>query len=182
VRPRAGEHVTIALNKPLGMVTTMHDERGRPCIGDLLRTELRSGTTKTPRLFPIGRLDAQTTGLLLCTSDGELSRRLSHPSFEVPRRYRVTVKGTPSDAALRSLDAGKLQRRADDVAQFEMTLTAGKNREIRRRCAHHGLRVIGLERVSYGPIALAGLAPGRHRALTIAQVQALRRAVKEGPS
>ncbi len=182
MRPRAGEHVTIALNKPLGMVTTMHDERGRPCVGDLLNAELRSATTKVPRLFPIGRLDAQTTGLLLCTSDGELSRKLSHPSFEVPRRYRVTVKGVPSAAAMHSLGAGNIQKRAGDVVRFEMTLTAGKNREIRRRCAHHGLRVISLERVSYGPIGLKGMASGRHRVLTAAETQALHRAVKEGPT
>jgi 23S rRNA pseudouridine2605 synthase len=180
VLPRAGEHVTIVLNKPLGVVTTMHDERGRRCVGDLLRAALR---TVTPRLFPVGRLDAQTTGVLLCTSDGELCRVLSHPSSEVERRYLVIVAGEPTAAALALVGATKgWTVSSAQTTTFEVVLRAGANREIRRRCAQAGMRVVGLTRVSYGPIGMKGLASGRHRVLTAAETQALRRAVREGPS
>jgi len=132
-------------------------------------------------MFPIGRLDAQTTGLLLCTSDGDLGRRLSHPSFEVPRRYRVTVNAPPSEAAINALRAERVRKRTDGAAQFEMTLIGGHNREIRRACAQFGVRVIALERFSYGPIALRDLAPGKTRRLTPAELRALHKAAKEGP-
>jgi 23S rRNA pseudouridine2605 synthase len=195
VRAVASGHITIALNKPAGVITTMRDERGRPCVGDLLRLELRlnatpgrssatTGRSSAPtsrRMFPIGRLDAQTTGLLLCTSDGELGRRLSHPSFEVARRYRVTVDHAPTGSAIRALNAERIRPRADGAVQFEMTLTRGQNREIRRACAQQGLRVIALERVSYGPITLRDLTRGTSRRLTPAEMRALQQAAKEGP-
>jgi 23S rRNA pseudouridine2605 synthase len=191
VRAAEAAHVTIALNKPAGVITTMRDERGRPCVGDLIRLELRSVATSSRssatkshssrRMFPIGRLDAQTTGLLLCTSDGELGRRLSHPSFEVARRYRVTVNHAPTDSAIRALNAERIRPRADGAVQFEMTLTRGQNREIRRACAQQGLRVIALERVSYGPITLRDLTRGQSRRLTPAEMRALQHAAKEGP-
>jgi 23S rRNA pseudouridine2605 synthase len=189
VRAVQAAHVTIALNKPLGVVTTMRDERGRPSVGDLIRLELRSSSTarrtsknpgaSAPRMFPIGRLDAQTTGLLLCTSDGELGRRLSHPSFEVLRRYRVTVNSTPSEAAIRALGAEGVCARAAGVVQFEMTLTRGHNREIRRTCAQHGLRVSALERIAYGPIELRTLRQGEFRRLSEDELKRLRRAVEQ---
>ena len=175
VRPLQAEHTTIALNKPLGMVTTMHDERGRPCVGDLIR-DVTAHSLNVPRMFPVGRLDAQTTGLLLCTTDGELGRDLTHPSHGVERRYRVTVNAAPSNAAIHELGARRVRPRADGAVQFEMTLSRGQNREIRRACAQHGLRVIALERVSYGPVRLAGLSPGRARILMHAEIQSLKRA------
>jgi len=159
----------------MGVVTTMHDERGRPSVGDLLRTALRSNpTSKNRRLFPIGRLDAQTTGLLLCTSDGDLARRLAHPSFEVPRRYGVEVNGVPTPETLDALGAQHVRKTAHG-ARFEMTLTGGTNREIRRACAQHGLRVGALARVAYGPVELGSLKPGAHRALTEHEVRELRK-------
>lgn len=170
-------HVTIALNKPAGVITTMHDDRGRACVGDLIRRELGSTGAPGRRIFPIGRLDAQTTGLLLCTSDGELGRRLSHPSFEVPRRYRVTVNAEPSEAAIRALGAERVRPRADGNAQFEMTLERGQNREIRRACAQHGLRVSALERIGYGPIELRTLRQGESRRLSEGEIKKLRGAV-----
>lgn len=169
VRWSAASHVTIALNKPLGVVTTMRDERGRRSIADLL--------PRGRRLFPIGRLDAQTTGLLLCTSDGELCRKLSHPSFEVPRRYRVDVESKPDASALRALGAEHAQI-TNAGARFEMTLTTGANREIRRACAQHGLRVVALERIAYGPIELRSLKPATHRVLTTREMQQLERTLK----
>lgn len=153
-----GEHVVIALNKPAGVVTTMRDERSRPSIDALL--------PPGRRLFPVGRLDAQTTGLLLCTSDGELCRKLSHPSFEVERRYRVVTNGVPDETGLKTLNASNLHTRRDGSAQFEMSLHRGANREIRRACAQLGLRVISLERIAYGPIKLGDLRPGAHRMLS----------------
>jgi 23S rRNA pseudouridine2605 synthase len=188
VRAAGTAHVTIALNKPAGVITTMHDERGRRCVGDLIRLELRPSATSgrsratsgrsSRRMFPIGRLDAQTTGLLLCTSDGELGRRLSHPSFEVPRRYRVTVNATPSEAALRALCAERVRPRADGAVQFEMTLARGQNREIRRACAQHGLRVSALERIAYGPIELGSLRQGESRRLSERETAQLARATR----
>jgi 23S rRNA pseudouridine2605 synthase len=166
VRKKEEPHVTVALNKPLGVVTTMRDERGRRSIAELL--------PKGRRLFPIGRLDAQTTGLLLCTSDGELCRRLSHPSFEIPRRYQTTVEGAPTAEALQALGARKAGSTRNG-ARFEMTLTGGKNREIRRACAQHGLRVVELQRVAFGPIELGRLVSGQHRVLDAREVRALAR-------
>jgi 23S rRNA pseudouridine2605 synthase len=142
----------------------MHDERGRRSIAGLL--------PPGRRLFPVGRLDAQTTGLLLCTSDGELCRRLSHPSYEVPRRYRVSVSGVPSAGALRSLRARHVLTDARGTT-FEMTLTKGANREIRRACANNGLRVLALERIAYGPITLGSLAPSAYRVLSEPEARAL---------
>jgi 23S rRNA pseudouridine2605 synthase len=166
VRVKAEPHITIALNKPLGIVTTMHDERGRRSIAELL--------PEGRRLFPIGRLDAQTTGLLLCTSDGELCRRLSHPSFEIRRTYQVTVAAAPTPEAIHALGARKLSK-TPSGARFEMALTGGKNREIRRACAQHGLRVVELQRVAFGPIELGQLRSGQHRMLDAREVRALAR-------
>jgi 23S rRNA pseudouridine2605 synthase len=173
VHAATGPHITIALNKPLGMLTTMRDERGRPCVGDLIRSKLHSVTARAPRLVPVGRLDAQSSGLLLCTSDGELCRVLSHPSSEVPRRYRGTVNGDVSLAAQSALNATNLKKRADGTTQFEMVLHAGANREIRRRCAHLGLRVIALERIAFGLVRLGNLKSGEHRNLTERESQQL---------
>jgi len=173
--------VTIALNKPIGVVTTMHDERGRPCVGDLLEKARSKNALlqrlSANRLFPIGRLDAQTTGLLLCTSDGELARNLAHPSSQVARTYRVTVAGEAAREAMRRLGATNVTHTARGT-QFEMTLTSGANREIRRACAQQGLRVIALERVHFGPIALGGLRPGLHRVLSDRELSELQRVVK----
>jgi len=175
LRPVPATHVTIALNKPLGMVTTMRDERGRPCVGDLLKHSARSKNA-LPRLFPVGRLDARTTGLLLLTTAGELCRNLTHPSRGVERRYRVTVNASLSDDTIRALGATRIRQRADGAVQFEMTLQRGQNREIRRACAQHGLRVVALERIAYGPIEVGNLRRGEFRYLTEREAESLARA------
>ncbi|MBV8222226.1 MAG: rRNA pseudouridine synthase [Candidatus Eremiobacteraeota bacterium] len=144
----------------------MRDERGRPCVGDLLEKS-------TNRLFPIGRLDAQTTGLLLCTSDGELGRNLAHPSSQVERTYRVTVAGKAAREALRRLGARTVIQSAHGT-RFEMTLTSGANREIRRACAQQGLRVVSLERIAFGSVVLGDLAPGNYRTLSERETRRLR--------
>lgn len=159
------KHITMALHKPAGVVTTMRDERGRTSVASLM--------PQGRRLFPIGRLDAATTGLLLCTSDGELARVLTHPKFEVEREYEVEVGGEPSAAALGKLGARNVRRNPNGTFCFSMTLRGGKNREIRRACAQAGLRVTALKRTRYGPVRLGRLRAGDHRALDSGEIQAL---------
>jgi len=158
-------HVTIALHKPAGVVTTMRDERGRPSVASLM--------PPGRRLFPIGRLDATTTGLLLCTSDGELARVLMHPKFAVEREYEVEVGGEPGAAAVEKLGARNVRSNPKGTVCFSMTLRSGKNREIRRACAQAGLRVTALKRTRYGPVRLGRLRAGDHRALDSGEIQAL---------
>jgi len=155
------------LNKPRGVVTTMHDERGRLCIAQLL--------PKSPRYFPIGRLDADSTGVLLCTTDGELARVLTHPSFGIEKVYRVRASGAMSEQTKTALGARDTRRAADGSHLFSMTLREGRNRQVSRMCAHRGLRVIDLERVRFGPVTLAGLKPGSTREPTRTEREALER-------
>ena len=161
----AAPHLTLVLNKPAGVVTTMSDDRGRRTVADLM--------PKGRRLFPIGRLDADTTGVLLCTSDGALAQVLSHPSHGVEKRYRATVSPEPSATSLRRLSAGPARRNPNGTFAIEIVLHEGKNRQVRRMCANEGLRVVALTRISYGPIGLNGLKPGRFRTLTAAERAAL---------
>lgn len=158
---------TLALNKPLGVVTTMHDERGRASVAGLLPSR--------PRLFPVGRLDAQTSGLLLCTNDGELARLLTHPSSGVPKRYEVVARGTFTQATAAALGATGHATAPDGSHRFAITLTEGKNRQVRRMCARAGLRVLSLTRTHFGPIALGKLKIGCTRALTQAEMRELGR-------
>lgn len=146
---------TLVLNKPRGVVTTMRDERGRPCIAQLL--------PETPRYFPVGRLDADSTGVLLCTTDGELARILTHPSFGVEKVYCVRAGGALTRQTIAALGARDVRRHADGSHSFSMTLREGRNRQVRRMCAGRGLRVIDLERIRFGPVTLAGLKAGKTR-------------------
>jgi 23S rRNA pseudouridine2605 synthase len=160
-------HKTVVLNKPAGVVTTMSDDRGRPTVADLM--------PKGRRLFPVGRLDADTTGVLLCTSDGALAQILTHPSHGIEKRYRATVSTEPSATSLKRLHAGAARRNSNGTFTIEIVLHEGKNRQVRRMCANEGLRVVALTRVSFGPIALNGLKPGTFRALSSAERAALGR-------
>jgi 23S rRNA pseudouridine2605 synthase len=161
----ASPHKTVVLNKPVGVVTTMSDNRGRPTVADLM--------PKGRRLFPVGRLDAETTGVLLCTSDGALAQILTHPSHGVEKRYRATVSTEPSEASLKRLRAGAPHRNTNGTFTIEIVLHEGKNRQVRRMCANEGLRVVALTRISFGPIALNGLKPGKLRSLSSAERAAL---------
>lgn len=161
----AAPHVTLVLNKPAGVVTTMSDDRGRPTVADLM--------PKGRRLFPVGRLDAETTGVLLCTSDGALAQTLAHPSHGVEKRYRATVSSEPSAASLSRLSAGLARRNPNGTFSIDIILHEGKNRQVRRMCANEGLRVLALTRISFGPITLNGLKIGKIRALTSAERAAL---------
>jgi 23S rRNA pseudouridine2605 synthase len=157
--------LTIVLHKPAGVFTTMSDERGRRSVADLL--------PRGRRLFPVGRLDAESTGVLLCTSDGALAQALLHPSREVEKRYKVTVAGAPTAASVTRLGATAPRRNANGTSTFFVTLREGKNRQVRRMCANEGLRVVALARVSFGPIALGVVKPGKWRPLTAAERAAL---------
>ena len=171
--------VVYAVNKPEGVVSTASDPGGRPTVLGLVAGESR-------RLYPVGRLDADTTGLLLLTNDGELAHRLTHPSFEVPKTYRALVAHPPvAEAALGALRRGveledgptapaEARRLGPDT--LELTIHEGRKRQVRRMCAAVGHPVRSLERVRFGPLELGDLAPGAHRRLTGAEVERLRRA------
>jgi 23S rRNA pseudouridine2605 synthase len=179
-RPVALErrHVVFALNKPAGYVSTVKDPQGRPTVVSLIESR--------ERLYPVGRLDADTTGLLLLTNDGDLAHRLTHPSFAVPRVYRAQVRNPPvREPALRRLREGVLledgmtapataRRLTPD--RLELILHEGRKRQVRRMCEAVGHRVVRLERIAFGPLRLGDLPLGRHRRLGPAEVEALRRA------
>ena len=162
------------LNKPRGVVTTASDPQGRPTVIELLPLE--------PRIFPVGRLDADTEGLLLLTNDGELTHRLTHPSFGVEKEYLVEVDGEPSPAALRRLRHGV---ELDDgvtaparVGRVEptvlrITIHEGRNRQVRRMCASVGHPVLRLVRTRVGTLTDRSLKPGEWRPLTMAEVREL---------
>lgn len=162
------------LNKPRGVVTTAADTHGRPTVVELVPAE--------PRVFPVGRLDADTEGLLLLTNDGELTQRLTHPSFGVEKEYMAEVEGRPSPAAVRRLREGV---ELDDgvtapakVALVEpsvlrITIHEGRNRQVRRMCEAVGHPVTRLVRIRIGPLTDRRLKPGEWRTLTLAEVRAL---------
>ena len=179
--------VTLALHKKPGVVTTASDPEGRPTVFDGLPEAWR-GT----RLFPVGRLDFFSEGLILLTTDGELALRLTHPRGHGPTRYRGTVRGrvTPDmlgimargmrlavGERLAPVAARLLEGPAQDRAVLEMELHQGVNRQIRRMCRDLGLTVLRLARVSQGPVALGDLPPGACRELTSAELAALRQSV-----
>ena len=168
--------VVYALNKPKGVVSTAHDPGGHPTVVQLVPAERR--------LYPVGRLDVESTGLILLTNDGELANRLMHPRYEVPKTYRVQVSPNISEAALSSLRDGvelddgptapaKVRRLAP--ARIEITIREGRNRQIRRMLEVVGHRVVSLQRVAFGPLRLAGLDSGAYRRLSGAEVERLRK-------
>jgi 23S rRNA pseudouridine2605 synthase len=172
--------VLYALNKPVGVVSTARDTHGRRTVVELV-------PARGLRLYPVGRLDIDSTGLMLLTNDGELANRLTHPRFEVPRTYRAKLAGRPiADDALERLRAGvrledgltapAVVRRSGNVGSnlIELTIREGRNRQVRRMCQAVGHRVIELTRTRFGPLALDGLAPGSHRRLKDAEVERLR--------
>ncbi len=162
------------LNKPAGVVSTAKDTHGRRTVVELVASRRR--------LYPVGRLDAETTGLILLTNDGELAERLMHPRYEVPRTYRVAVEGEPSAEAMRQLadgvdlDDGRTApaqvSRLED-GRIELTLREGRNRQVRRMCEAVGHRVVALERVRLGGLGLGGLRPGESRLLSADEIERL---------
>ena len=175
------ERVVYALNKPAGVVSTARDPQGRPTVVTML--------PQTERLYPVGRLDIDTTGLILLTNQGELAHRLTHPRFEVEKTYRVVVAG-PSvrDSELRALSEGveledgrtapaRVRRISADT--IEITIHEGRKRQVKRMCEAVGHPVKRLERVRLGPLELGDLPRGRWRRLSDAEVQALMAASNE---
>jgi 23S rRNA pseudouridine2605 synthase len=166
-----------ALHKPAGVVSTAKDTHGRRTVLDLV-SEGRG------RLYPVGRLDADTTGLILVTNDGELANRLMHPSFEVPKTYRVRVARPPvREGALHALRSGveledgmtapALVRRLH-ADQLDITIHEGRKRQVRRMCDAVGHPVKEIERIAFGPLRLGSLPRGQARRLTPAETQRLR--------
>jgi len=171
------------VHKPLGVITTLRDPQGRPTVRELV-------PESRVRLFPVGRLDRDTEGLLLLTNDGELSQRLLHPSYEVEREYRVTVRGRVAASTLRRLErgivleegvtapaqaGGPVWNAAADVTRFSLTLIEGRKRQIRRALRALGHPVVRLLRVRMGPLRLGRLPAGRARRLRSEERRALGR-------
>jgi 23S rRNA pseudouridine2605 synthase len=173
-----------ALHKPQGVVSTAADTHGRPTVVSLVPS--------SERLYPVGRLDADTTGLILLTNDGELANLLTHPRYGVAKTYRASVYGGPVKpemvealAAGVELDDGptapaKARRLAHD--RLEITIREGRKRQVRRMVEAVGLRVRTLERVAFGPLRIGTLAPGEHRRLKAAEIVALKESASHAPS
>lgn len=181
----AARHRYILLNKPTGYVTTRSDPQRRRTVMDLL-----AGVREY--IYPVGRLDYDTEGLLLLTSDGDLAARLTHPRHEVPRIYEAIVVGVPDDEAIEELRRGvyldgrrtaeaavtrgsTVRTGATPTTKLILTLFEGRNRQVREMCARVGHPVRALQRVRYGPLSLRGLPTGAWRELTSREVEALRR-------
>ncbi len=184
---RRETHAYWMVNKPRGVLTTVRDTHGRPTVVDLL-------PDRSLRLFPVGRLDRDTEGLVLLTNDGELAHVLLHPSFESEREYQVTVAGSIAQRTLRRLAAGvplddgvtapaRVERAKFDPRSqttcFHLTLIEGRKRQIRRALAALGHPVATLRRVRMGPLRLGRLPPGSARALTGREVRGLLRRVSQ---
>jgi len=196
----ARSHTYVLVNKPKGVITTTRDPEGRRNVLDLLPPAMR----KDDRLYPVGRLDGDSTGLLLLTNDGDLAFQLTHPKFGVSKEYRVTCSGLATDEQLQALKRGmylvtpssdgtKASKRASmesvriikrfvdrnrgDRTLLSVTLREGQNREIRRMLARVGLKVRDLQRVAIGPLRAGDLKPGQFKLLGKKDVEKLRGAV-----
>ncbi|CAJ1502705.1 pseudouridine synthase [[Mycobacterium] burgundiense] len=180
------ELVYLALNKPVGMHSTMSDDQGRPCVGDLVEHRVRGNK----KLFHVGRLDADTEGLILLTNDGELAHRLMHPSFEVPKTYLATVTGLVPKGLGKKMRAGiELDDgpvRVDDFAMVDtipgrslvkVTLHEGRKHIVRRLMDAVGYPVEALVRTDIGTVSLGEQRPGSLRALTRKEIGELYKAV-----
>jgi 23S rRNA pseudouridine2605 synthase len=172
--------VYILLNKPVGYVTTMKDPQGRPVVTSLLK-----GVKE--RIYPVGRLDYNTEGLLLLTNDGELANRLAHPRHEVDKGYLVRVRGSVNQEQLRLLAAGveledgmtapavvNLVRESENNSWLSITIHEGRYRQVRRMCEAVGLAVVRLRRTRYGFLEAGELKPGEYRLLSTPEVDGLR--------
>ncbi|MDD3429979.1 MAG: pseudouridine synthase [Oscillospiraceae bacterium] len=185
--PKKTEMVYVMMNKPRGYITTLSDERGRKTVVDLL-------TEYDLRLFPVGRLDKDSEGLLFFTNDGEFANLLTHPSNGVNKMYRVTVYPHATEEQIIALTDGVvlddgtkthpavIRVVADEPERtvLEMTISEGKNRQIRRMCEAVGLEVVRLSRKAIGPVKLGMLPPGATRELTKAELLGLRASAQKG--
>lgn len=179
IRPTNGGRHYLLLHKPRGFVTTLRDEKGRRTVADLVAdTGLR--------LYPVGRLDMDSDGLLLMTDDGALANRLTHPRHEIPKHYRVTIRGAVSDAQLAALQQPFMMdgyqtlpvkvtvvERTQGSTVLTFVLYEGRNRQIRRMCEAVGLSIKQLTRTAIGKITLGTLSCGKHRNLTPEEISYL---------
>lgn len=183
------QHRYLMLNKPIGVITTAKDESARRTVLDVIGTEGQHGH----RLFPVGRLDADTSGLLLLTDDGDLAYRLTHPRFKVPKEYVAIVAGVPAAKDLQALRTGvKLDdgitapaevellrtttgQRDSGRAELRLVIREGRQRQVRRMLLAVGHKVQGLRRTAFGPLRLGRLKAGGWRVLSSSEVSALRR-------
>ncbi|MBO5767657.1 MAG: rRNA pseudouridine synthase [Clostridia bacterium] len=183
VVPNSARKAYIMLNKPKGVVTTMSDEKGRKSVADIVDIGVR--------VYPVGRLDLNSEGLLLMTNDGELANAIAHPSGEIKKVYSVTLKGKVENEELDRLRAVKmldgeriapvgveLVSRNEQSSVVKFTLSEGKNREIRRICEQVGVYITKLKRISLGPLRIGDLKAGEYRELTGSELRALKNAVK----
>lgn len=179
IKPISQDKLYIMLNKPRGYVTTLSDERGRPTVATLV-------ANCGARVYPVGRLDMDSEGLLLLTNDGDLTLRLTHPRHEIPKIYHVTLRGEVSDedvaalGSVRKIDdyelapvGIRLLSRGDGKTVIEFTLYEGRNRQIRKMCEAVSLRITRLRRVAIGELKLSDLPLGKWRHLTQAQIDYL---------
>lgn len=168
------------LNKPLGYVTTVKDEKGRKTVLDLLRSV-------PERIYPVGRLDSDTSGLLLLTNDGDLTYLITHPKHEVEKTYQATVRGVPNEQQLENFRQGlviekrktakakiKIIGQKKNNAILSITIIEGRNRQVRKMCAAIGSPVLSLERISVGAIEIGDLPLGSYRPLTDNEVTYLK--------
>lgn len=176
------DHVTLMLNKPAGYLTAMKDDRNRPCVAELVPCD------RYPALYPIGRLDFDTTGLLLFSTDGEMGNKLLHPSRHVDKTYEAVVRGIPTQRDINTLQRGvklddgvtapaqvKVVRRntKQNQALIRLTIHEGKKRQVKRMCAAVGHPVEHLHRSKFGSVELGNLPEGQWRLLTDEEVAAL---------
>jgi 23S rRNA pseudouridine2605 synthase len=166
-----------AVNKPAGVVSTAREPGDRPAVVELVKTRAR--------LYPVGRLDADSTGLLLLTNDGELANQLTHPRYEVPKTYRARTGKPIADRDLERLQQGieledgptaPAEVRRLGEREVEITLREGRNRQVRRMLEAVGNRVVALRRVSFGPLSLGNLPEGKARRLSEGELAELREA------
>ncbi len=181
--PKPAERVYLMLNKPFGYICSMNDPEGRPIVTDLLN--------KFPeRVYPVGRLDFDSLGLLILTNDGDLSHRLTHPRYHVPRTYKVTVDGTISGESIESLRKGlqledgfsgrakaDLIRQSGGKTTLRLTIAQGRKRLIRRMMEALGHRTVHLIRTGFGNLELGDLKVGKYRLLEQHEIKALRKMV-----
>ena len=186
IKPQIDEKICVMLNKPRGIVCTASDEKGRRNVTELCR-DVKGADGQKARLYPIGRLDMDSDGLLLLTNDGALANKLTHPRHSIPKIYHVTLKGKFEPQSLSVLGEpveldGRLTMRvrvkyvsgdeSSTVAEFE--LFEGRNRQIRRMCELHGVRILRLQRVAIGKLKLGDLPEGKWRKLTAAEMSYLK--------
>lgn len=187
IKPQADEKICIMLNKPRGIVCTAADEKGRKNVTDLCR-DVKNDNGDKVRLYPVGRLDMDSDGLLLLTNDGELANKLTHPRHSIPKIYHVALKGKFEPDSLKVLGEpieldGRMTmpvkvkliscNEKETIVSFE--LFEGRNRQIRRMCKAHGVKISRLQRVAIGELKLGSLEMGKWRYLTKKEIEYLKK-------